>query len=206
MHTLIDNFKRFNAKERFFLVGKILGNEDFNPTAKFIRVIESALGLKIEKIEFSAMDYHLDWIYAALAITNNENEVFENTEKLIRGQQEDIDFIMSYADGETIHIILIEAKATTSWTNEQLTSKAGRLRSIFGNLGDKWNNVMPHFVIASPTKPMKIVTSDWPVWMKRENEVPWIELEIPDDLRCVTRCSDQGQVSAEGNFWKVLTR
>jgi len=204
---LLECLKSFNSKERFFLVGEILGNPSFTPTNSYINKLSEKLNLNIGPIEFSAMDYHLDWIYACLAHTSEPNtKIFNNSAKVIRGQQEDVDFIVGYQENENTHLILIEAKATNSWTNKQLKSKAERLEKIFGFDGKKWDNVIPHFIITSPIEPSKITYDNWPTWMKVNDSVAWLELEIPSHLQSVTRCDANGSVTSEGNFWKIQNR
>ena len=60
-----------NAKERFFLIGKILGNSEFKLSAKFREELYKIFGMKLPTEVFLAMDYHLDWLYASLQITED---------------------------------------------------------------------------------------------------------------------------------------
>lgn len=207
MNNLLQNLKNFNAKERFFLIGEIIGNPELHPTSSYIKNISQQLGLNIDKIAFSAMDYHLDWLYACLEKTENPDaKIFNNHKKTILGQQEDIDFIIGYIEKDITHLILIEAKATTGWTNAQLKSKAERLAKIFGSDGKKWKNVAPHFIITSPKFPKKIKYTDWPAWMKVDDSICWLELKIPKNIQYVTRCDSSGNVTSEGEFWTIRTR
>jgi hypothetical protein len=129
---LIDNLINFNSKERFYLVRQILGNLKFVPDPAFMEELSQVLHLDVPKtIPFSAMDYHLDWLYASLVISeqNDINDKVFNRDNIIKAQQEDLDFILAYG----CHIVLIEAKGVTGWTNKQMKSKADRLREIFGD-------------------------------------------------------------------------
>lgn len=133
---LINLLQRFNRKERFFLVGRALGNEDFRLSYDFRRRLSSAinLGEEIPCDAFAAMDYHLDWVAAALAAFASENtsQTFVNKDgggkKLVMGSQEDIDLLVCYeGDDDNYTLILLEAKGYTSWDSSQMTSKVARL-------------------------------------------------------------------------------
>ncbi|MCX8042892.1 MAG: hypothetical protein N3B18_02055 [Desulfobacterota bacterium] len=95
--------------------------------------------LKIPKAVFAAIDYHLDWLYASLKIaaSNDTATVFPNRKGMIKAHQEDVDFLIAYEANDVYHLILIEAKGVTGLTNKQMTSKANRLRDIFGDDGTK---------------------------------------------------------------------
>lgn len=208
MADLISQLQTFNAKERFFLVGYMLGNPTFQPSVKVCGQLEQALGLPLPHELFAAMDYHLDWLYASLQITADPQPaaIYPNTQAFIKAQQEDIDFLLAYEENETCHIILIEAKGVTGWTNRQMTSKANRLRAIFGDDGKKWQNVVPHFVLMSPREPEKLVTIHWPQWMKPRDKATWIKLDVPVQLQKITRCNDQGEAAKQGKYWTAVSR
>jgi hypothetical protein len=70
---LIDNLRKFNRKERFYLVGEALGNKNFKLGDRFIKRLESTINIKIPKNAFAAMDYHLDWM--ELSIKLNQKEI-----------------------------------------------------------------------------------------------------------------------------------
>jgi hypothetical protein len=56
----------FNRKERFLLVGQALGNPGFTVGAAFRRSLAALLDRPVPKDAYCAMDYHLDWLFAAL--------------------------------------------------------------------------------------------------------------------------------------------
>ncbi|MGL4354938.1 MAG: hypothetical protein ACRCTP_13820 [Aeromonas popoffii] len=66
---MILNLKSFNRKERFYLVGQMLGNPDFRMDDKQLDKISKLIDVEIPREYFAAMDYHLDWIYASLHLT-----------------------------------------------------------------------------------------------------------------------------------------
>jgi len=112
-------------------------------------------------------------------------------------------FIGAYPDGEKSHLVLLEAKGVGGFTNHQLQSKIGGFRDIFGDGGDKYPGVIPHFITVSPKKPGRIRADGWPSWVLRNGEIPWIEMTIPDGLKRVTRCDEAGSASAEGRWWRT---
>jgi hypothetical protein len=205
--NLLENLKSFNSKERFFIVGYALGNPDFKPCKSFCAEVGKKLRLSMPKNVFCAMDYHLDWLYASLQITEAKSieGIYPNKGKIIRAQQEDVDFLMAYEEDGIAHIIIIEAKGFTGWTNSQLQSKAERLRDIFGKNGRNWKGVIPHFAIISPKEPKRIDCAHWPAWMAPQRNIAWIPLFLENKLR-VSRCNINGTLSKNGKFWKVLER
>ncbi|KKL56874.1 hypothetical protein LCGC14_2241030 [marine sediment metagenome] len=206
-NRFITNLKSFNRKERYFLVGWTLGNREFRLGPEFRAGLSSVLNLNIPRDAFVAMDYHLDWIYASafLAATGDTNTVHPNKDGLVSGSQEDMDLVVAFSAGETAHLIMVEAKGVTGWTNKQATSKARRLEAIFGKRGDTWPHIRPHFVIVSPREPEELDCSSWPGWMKRDDGRPyWIRMELPRGLLRVTRCEKSGKARQEGQYWKVV--
>jgi len=145
MSSLLDYLKMFNSKERFFLVGQILGKSRFSPSKKFRGELNKVLGLEIPTKVFAAMDYHLDWLYASLELARGCKEKYihkngnQKADKKIKGQQEDIDFLIAFNENDDekkpTHIVLIEAKGVTAWSNKQMDSKVKRLNEIFGKKG-----------------------------------------------------------------------
>ena len=209
MHGLIDCLRSFNSKERFFLLGQVLGNPDFTPSSSFREELGRVLGLHIPEDSLSAMDYHLDWIYASLKLAaegHRATHIHSNAEGIIKAQQEDVDYLLAYDSGDDTHLLLIEAKAVTGWTNKQMASKVARLVQIFGNDGRIWPGVIPHLVIMSPRQPRGLKTDAWPQWIAPNGEIPWLRLSVPAGLKAVSRFDAQGKRDANGLHWKVSAR
>ena len=206
-NQLIDLLRDLNSKERFFLVGYALGNPTFKPGHEFRNALGTKLGLPIPEDAFCAMDYHIDWIHAALVASRHGVDAHYRNDGLIMAQQEDVDLLVAFERNGIVHLILIEAKAATAWTNGQAESKIERLKKIFGNDADRWSGVRPHFVLMSPTRPARLHTN-WPYWAVDGNLQPlWIPLPIPDSLLKVSRWDDQtSKPRKEGEFWKILSR
>jgi hypothetical protein len=219
MSNLLNTLNQLNAKERFFLIGTVLGNKNFSLDPAFIKNINELLGINIENVQFSAMDYHLDWLAAALKNLHEEiGQPIDNKDKMIKGQQEDVDFIFGFEDeNNIIHLVMIEAKATTGWKNKQLNLKSDRLKHIFGEYGNNYPKVEPHFIVISPNKPNYLASdknkgidiSQYPDWMKQNSDnLFWMKLEIPDNILTVTRCEceEKTKSSEDGECFKITKK
>lgn len=222
MVSAIEYLERFNRKERFLLVGWALGYEKFLLGEEFRKDLGPELGLSIPRTAFVAMDYHWDWLDASLWLgtKGGARESQENPRIVERGEgkktpvigatQEDIDLIIAYEDEPDCHIIILEAKGVTDWTNRQMESKAQRLEAYFGKekRPKKWGgNVLPHFAIVSPkSSPEGLKVGGWPEWMKRDGKVPFIKMpQLRADLLRTTRWSDaQVKASKGGDRWKAV--
>ena len=207
MQNLIEYLKDFNSKERFFLVGQILGNPNFTLASEFREKLSDLLEIPIPADALSAMDYHIDWLYASLNLAKDEDttKIYLNDNNVIKGQQEDVDWLIAFRGQNEYHLILIEAKGVTNWTNKQMTSKAKRFGDIFGIQGNSWIDVVPHFVIMSSSQPKGLVAEEFPQWMAPNGKIKWLELSIPKLMR-VYRCNEQGQENKNGQLWKVKKR
>jgi hypothetical protein len=218
-NELIKNLKSFNRKERFYLVGQMLGNPEFRMDDKQLNKISELIGIKIPREYFAAMDYHLDWIYASLFLTQEHDEkpfprnFIDNNKKVylqISGTQEDVDFLLAFVDPEnTTHIVMIEAKGDSYFSNSQLDSKNKRFKAIFGN-ENTWTNVKPHFLICSPKNPQNVSIEDPAYFMcPQESQLIWFPLVMDTGKNKVTRCMGSEKnfkPSSEGSHWKVESR
>ena len=127
-----------------------------------------------------------------------------STSTVATGNQEDVDLLVAFEEGEITHLLLIEAKTATGWTNKQTLSKAERLKQIFGTDGAKYPQVKPYFGLMSPRRPKGLKPHCWPVWMTRNEKEIWFELKMPPGRRRVTRCDSEGRPSAAGEFFRAL--
>ncbi|EKB15938.1 hypothetical protein [Aeromonas veronii] len=218
-NSLIDNLKSFNRKERFYLIGQMLGNPEFRMDKIQLDEISRLIGITIPSEYFAAMDYHLDWIYASLFLTQEHDEktfprnFIDNNKKVdlqISGTQEDVDFLLAFVDHEnTTHIVMIEAKGDSYFSNAQLNSKNKRFKAIFGD-EDTWPNVRPHFLLCSPKEPQNVTIEDPVYFMLTKDQNPiWFPLIMGTGKNKVTRCMDgdkNNKPSSEGDHWKVENR
>lgn len=204
MNNVVSNLKAFNRKERFFLVGTALGNPDFKLCKEFKDLINKALKLDIPEDTFTAMDYHIDWVYASLVLSRDGNkQTHSNQQRLVHASLEDSDLLVAYEVNKCCHIIFLEAKGVKLFSNHQLQSKIQRLSDIFGKEGNNWPRVIPHFVIVSPIEPQRINIDNWPDWALIGNKVKWIPLKINHDLKKIVRCNLSGKADNEGEYWVV---
>lgn len=211
-NPLIELLRRLNSKERFFLVGHALGNPTFRLGSDFRNALGSQLGLPVPEDAFCAMDYHIDWIHAALMASEHGIEAHHWNDGIILAQQEDVDLLVALEHEGIVHLILIEAKAATAWTNEQASSKMTRLKKIFGDDGGKWSNIRPYFLLMSPSRPLRLDPlrrdTEWPAWAVDDTRRPlWMELPIPNDLLKVSRWNPvASKPDKDDKFWKIVPR
>lgn len=201
---LLDNIQRFNRKERFFLLGWALGNSTLQLGKEFRVGLSAKIGTPVPQTAFVAMDYHLDCIYAALELTNARRNVYHNVPKMVEGTHQDIDLLVAWEAAEQAHIVMIEAKGVTPFSNEQLRSKVTRLKGFFGEKGDKLPRIKPHSILASHRESANIKTAGWPPWTLVNNRPIWVQMRLPSDLLTATRCHEDGVVGATGAYWKVV--
>lgn len=115
---------------------------------------------------------HLDWISAVALLSAPgapawESEVLPNTDGAVKGNQDDIDLVVAFDAAAKSHLILLEAKGVTGWSNRQMNSKAERLKAIFGQEGNRFSHIEPSFAILSPAESRGLLSDSWPGWMAR---------------------------------------
>jgi hypothetical protein len=207
MSQLVSYLESFNRKERFFLVGKALGNSRFGLCDAFRAEIGNVFDVTVPANAFVAMDYHLDWLHAALVLSGGgaEESVHSNAEHDVHGNQEDIDLLVAFEAEGVVHLLLLEAKAETGWTNKQMHSKAQRLAGIFGQEGQRYPLARPQLALLSPREPQQLQSERWPAWMVRGDGKPrWLRLRVPDGLRRVERCDADGRACTEGAHFRIV--
>lgn len=213
---IISNLEALNRKERYYLLSLITGNNAFIPNSKFLKSVQEKLAhpsINYEICQFAAMDYHLDWVYAALYATTEGIDLKDDIKHtgvvlkdsdLVSGTQQDIDFIMAFADtkNDVTHLILIEAKGVGSWDTKQLNAKGARLKALFEThqLHVK-ANVVPHFLYVSSEAPADSQpNSGLPKLMV--DPPHHIQILLPTPLVKLTRRTKNGQPKTGGKFWK----
>lgn len=210
---VIENLRRFNRKERYYLIGAALDNPEFKIGYSFRKRLQRCLGLRVPEDAFVAMDYHLNWVYASLVLAYEEEDLgevikvrkpFPNPEEIIKGNQQDIDLLIAYPKDNKCHLLFLEAKGDSGFTNEQFNSKVERLGKIFGADGCCRKDVKPYFAIISRRYPSGLNRECWPAWIRGGENIPWLKLPWPEDLVRVSRCKDSGEPSARGCHWTVL--
>lgn len=232
MANLIEYLKKFNRKERYWLLHNALehdsdtlrrkqnvevcgpkfvnkNNGPFILSANFRKKLECKLEPKvpIPPNAFVAMDYHFDWITMALFSASNPGRipedsidiegsgVFKEELKKVNNSQQDIDLLIAFENGGKNHLILIEAKADTSWNNEQLEGKAKRLK-IFDEKEIR-TNCEPHFILMSLTEPKRLDVK-WPEWMKdgkmkTDKKPHWLQLDLDERYQVERQPKGEGR-------------
>lgn len=190
---LLEWLDALNRKERYYLVNQALGG--FGLAPQFRDAIRNATGVRVPSNAYAWMDYHLDWVWAALQLADHPvtlpikkplppspefADVADGKASVhINQNQEDIDLLVGFrAEGMT-HLLFIEAKGETAWSNPQMRSKVFRLKAILPELPE---DVRPLLVLASPTKPQHLqVPENSPEWIAPSpTEWRYMELAAPD--------------------------
>jgi len=230
---VIRNLHNFNRKERDHLMKFALSETPSHPkiSKKLWRAIRPDGGNRQRPDPtdmFVGMDYHLNWLYAALVLSEeyekegighqlNEWPDWLEREKRsgtvpIQPNQEDVDLLVAFkhSDG-ALHLVLIEAKLDSGWDSNQFRSKTLRVNAI-KKASDKLNpklGIQWRFLLASPspTGPRKSAFSpsrlrELPDWMTEGAEealsLPHLQFG-PSRLYHVKRETD-----TEDSPWEVL--
>ena len=189
-NALIGNLKLLNAKERdhlmrFAYLGE--GDTDYSGASKFLsdecdeilRVHAVDMGLTDSaKCVFAGMDYHLDWLFAALLAARASVDLKEGASfspvamaahagvpgvkslhtdfRPVTGSQEDVDLLVVYDDGQKLAMLFIEAKGSAAFDRVQLARKLIRLDRILVKSGmgrPEQRGVVFRLILAAPTPP-----------------------------------------------------
>ena len=209
MSHLITHLRSFNRKERFILLHEALGADTFCLDEDFRERLGDLLDLTVPADAFVAMDYHLDWLQMALFLARTpdpprcipKEAVLGEGQKDFNENQMDVDLLVAFEKGATTHLVLLEAKMETGWTNKQMGDKATRLGQIFPD--PPATGGRRYFVLLSPNRPGRLNADKWPGWMKRDGEPVWMPLPKPPGLRKVTRSTEDGRPSASGDFLSI---
>ena len=212
MSDYIDNLRLLDSHERPILIQWAQGGP-LSLGDEMRRQLEQILGLPnpIPEGAFVAMDYTLDWLFAAIQLTEGasprDTHPWPAAENALKASIEDIDLLVAWvsADGKP-HTILVEAKGYTGWSNKQMASKAARLKAIFPDrLEEKFDD---HFVLAGPKESKGLMTNDWPEWMRRDGRVHFAAIPDPGDRMAVQRCTCEGDPSDSKppTHWRLLSR
>ena len=142
--NIIERLKMFNRKERDHLMKFALCDKPEEPriSPALWEMVGNSPTMPEPDEMFIGMDYHLNWLYAALATAHHsdlrssyKNEWHEDidagdgNERPIKRSQEDVDLIIAWTTPKphTLHLVLIEAKLDSSWGSQQFKSKKKRL-------------------------------------------------------------------------------
>jgi hypothetical protein len=208
---IIKNLSLLNSKERFYLFTYATNKGKFELTDEFKNEIYKTIKVKMPNNYFAAIDYHLDWLSAAITKDSDVEEAFkngtefDNSEGLITGNQEDIDLIIAFEEDSEVTIIMIEAKGVGSWTTKQVSSKKRRLDEIFKKSNER--NIYPYLILMSPKeseglkRKIDIINNRW--IDKETNNYYWIKLKLPSPLYKVGRV---GKDEQNRKKWRIGNR
>jgi hypothetical protein len=209
---LVHWLRQLNWKERYYLVDHALGTNGFKLGSSFREQLGDEIDVEVPANTFAAMDYHLDWMYAALTLSAQGIEAdghWDTPTNVATGSQLDTDLLVVFEqDGQT-HVVMVEAKAKGAWDNKQMCKKVSRLAEVFGDGGDRWPDLTPHWVLMSARPARKYALDYWPRWMKKsENpDLPyWIGLHLPDRLSSLHQSDESGSSKARGEWFVVKTK
>lgn len=230
--TLVQTLQAFNRKERYWLLRDALGtpgaqvplSEDFRE--RLSSITEKTVERPVPKDAWWAMDYHIDWLFAALVHFSRGNgaavdSTYPNPSprtskggagsRLIRGTQEDFDMIVAFDDV----LILLEAKFEGAWSNSQVERKRERLREldeawpVVAGTGDRpcdHAKIVP--VLTSPKQSKRLVTDGWPEFLHLDGDktpffMPLTFTDAPNQFLVPLRCDEGGTSDAGGGHWSV---
>lgn len=177
--VLVNNLKALNAKERDHLMRFAYLGETarYDETACWLSesmttaLQEQLVGTRLEGKKpacvFAAMDYHLDWLHAALVLTCHGPELEVEQRRLctdsswtwptlqpVIGIQEDLDLLVVFADQQDTVVFCIEAKGVSSFNKKQLARKLIRLdRILLASDAYAHSEIEFKFVLVAPDKP-----------------------------------------------------
>ncbi|MCR5867732.1 hypothetical protein [Aquincola sp. J276] len=205
--TLVDALKRFNRKERYWLIRNALGPTSERLDEGFRARLAEAIGKDIPATAWWAMDYHLDWLVGALTLVAQGDRGFEaqsNDAGLVNGNQEDMDLVVAFDDT----LLMIEAKGESAWSNAQFQSKVARLEKLRA-AGLLPASIKIFFVLTSPHEPKFLVPEEgaaWQAWLCNPAGRPMhVPLHMPDDFVKVTRWDAERQAASRtGTCWKIV--
>lgn len=211
--SLVSLLRHFNRKERYWLLNDALGSPPISND--YLKHLATTLGIAVpEGNVWWAMDYHFDWLHAALlcfergctidSLSEPQSNVANDAdstqkETYIKGNQRDIDLIIAFEQT----LLLIEAKGDGAWSQRQMKRKAERIKAL-----PRPKNLNIRLVLTSHHNATHIINGDWrndiPEGMLHNGQPILLELSnfgggVP--LYRVTRCNGKGESDAKGTYW-----
>ena len=211
---LVGLLQQFNRKERYWLLADALGVPFRALDPNYRQRLADVLGFDVPANAWWALDYHFDWLHAALCCApeykpelglKRLNVRNVDNQQTIRGTHEDTDLIIAFDQT----IILVEAKGVTGWKNGQMGSKAKRLMELSYNPA----HIRIRLVLTSPEQSKGIGAGEWvgkvPPQMMRSDgayyHLPMHGLGGGAELLRVERCSDD-RAAHDGDYWRIITQ
>ena len=183
---LVDALHAFNAKERNFLMRYVLRGEIYSQSSdpsggdqspdrwvhkNFLDSLKKANVIDKNpepRCVYAAMDYHLDWLNAALWFFRNGKPVSSSPAREsvakrrcqsseepcafdVTGTQEDVDLLLVFDTGKVPLVVLVEAKGASHFSSSQVDSKLTRLATILDPITENDTPVDFAFVLMGAT-------------------------------------------------------
>lgn len=204
---LVDNLKQLNAKERDHLMryvylgfAEAYAAEDMvtwlsDRFSNDLRTHYANLGLGPQtRCVFAGMDYHLDWLYAALLLARAGKLVAECDEVRempaiddldeslwpVSGRHEDVDLLLVLTDDINVAVLLVEAKGIAAFDKVQLARKAIRVHYILEHSGARAQpDLVFRFVFMAPNKPEITDICQFVEHHKKSPELDTLKMTLP---------------------------
>lgn len=200
MKSLREHLEELDRKERNAIIRKVFKTETIQMSEEFISELERKLSITIPQDYYWALDYHIDWIYAALHLfygkeqSYNPTKIYHTSNNLNpQFNQEDSDLLIYFNQYEKHNFIFIEAKYDTPWLNHQFQSKNNRLASIKEKFKSK-KDLNFYYILLSPSNPQNLKDNNW----------PWIKMAKKSPLYTISRCTEDGKKSVNGTYWNAF--
>lgn len=218
----VENLTRLDSHERPILMTWAQGHE-LRLSGAACQALSDVIKVPIPGYAYIAMDYTLDWLYAAIAMT--EKPKLKSAKVVspwppngeLKASGEDVDMLVAWEDDQGPHTVLVEAKGFTSWSNARMESKAARLRWIFS--GERVAKFDVHFVLVGPAQPQKLSQEKWPDWMKHltdtapgskphsdKHRAHFVPIKDPGPRLAIQRCTAEGDSDKDGGHWQLVPR
>jgi hypothetical protein len=205
--NLVDALSRFNRKERYWVIRNALGPSSARLDEGFRGKLEKLTKTEVPGDAWWAIDYHLDWLAAALTLVakgDRGSEAQKNAGGLVTGSQQDMDLVVAFDNA----LVLVEAKCETPWGNKQFREKIERLDKLY-SAGLLPPSINFFFVLMSPRKPTGLkpaVGTSWPSWMcDPDGCLLHIELEIDQEFSRVERWDkNPAALPKHRDSWRIV--
>lgn len=207
LDLLVQYLYDFDCHERTYVLRDLTGECGISEAYK--SRVTDLLKIPSCRVEFWGIDYLIDWLYAALLLSQIQptGDVYDNAANVIRGNNEDVDILLALRAKDEIHLVMVEVKVEMPFSRSQLTSKVKRLGTLFGVDGKRYPHIHPYLLLASPYRSRRISTKHWPKWMTSVGgEYLWYEMRKNFHSMKITRCDSSGSPRKNGSAWILQGR
>lgn len=206
-NDFIGALRSFDSHERGILLQWATG-ADFALSVDLRQQLGGLLALDIPERAFVAMDYTLDWLYAAMRLFAGDELTVPQpwpADDQLKASIEDVDLLIAW-HGDQPRLLLLEAKGFTGWSNKQLLSKVKRIDTIFDAASR--HGVDVHLVLVGPAHSTGVDTSTWPAWLHNEGRYHFLQIPDPGLRHAVRRCTSAGVATSAqpATHWQVVQR